>query len=158
MRSHLPTTIVSICALLFFSVTSTVSFAGEDDETIAACLAAWHVHPFGSHPAYTILGSSIKVFGVGSIANDLEQTSEPSLVLVEPGVNVMGENTINLMNPNGWYCLSADVNVMGALKIRLNCKAHVASATESATVLGDNASNRGVTVMGSTTFERVGCP
>lgn len=157
MKRHLPSTIVAISVILFSSMTSTVSFAGEDDEAISACLAAWRAHPFGDHPNYTILGASIKVFSEGSTINDLESTSAPSLVLVRTGVNVLGENTLSLMNPNGWYCLRGNVNVMGGMKIRLHCKAHLASSSGSATVLGDNASNRGVTVLGTTTFERVDC-
>lgn len=157
MKSHLPATIVAMFLMLVSSVSSRLAHAGEDDDAIAACLAAWRTHPFGDHPSYTILGASIKVFSVGSTANDIEQTSAPALILVKAGVNVLGEDTISLMNPNGWYCLRANVNVMGGMKIRLHCKAHLASGTGSATVLGDNSSNRGVTVLGTTTVERVDC-
>jgi hypothetical protein len=48
----------------------------------------------------------------------------------------MGGSTIELLNLNGWYCLWTNVNVMGGLTIKMHCKAHLASATESVTVLG----------------------
>jgi type V secretory pathway adhesin AidA len=78
-------------------------------------------------------------------------------VLVNPGVNVMGETTLELLNPNGWYCLRSNVNVMGNLDIRADCRAHLASAANGATVLGSNSGTKSVTVMGSTRIEFVGC-
>jgi hypothetical protein len=46
---------------------------------------------------------------------------------------------------------------MGNLSIRADCRAHLASASDGATVLGSNAGSKGVTVMGSTRVELVGC-
>ena len=46
---------------------------------------------------------------------------------------------------------------MGGLNIRARCKAHLASTSDGTTVMGNSAENKGVTVMGSTTVERVDC-
>jgi hypothetical protein len=136
---------------------SAPGFADEVDESIASCLRAWGQHPFGRNPGYKTLAASVKVFGIGQNTMDSERTDAPSLVLVNPGVNVMGGTTLELLNPNGWYCFRSNVNVMGKLSIRAHCKAHLASATDGVTVLGSNSTNKSVTVMGSTQVELVGC-
>ena len=131
--------------------------AQEVDRSIAACLNAWGTHPFGKNPQFKTLQTSVKVFGVGKNTSDSERTNAPSLVLVNPGVNVMGGARLELLNPNGWYCLRATVNVMGGLKIRAHCKARLASTSDGTTVIGNNSENKGVTVLGSTSVERVDC-
>jgi hypothetical protein len=131
--------------------------ATEIDNAMASCLKAWGQNPFGNNPSYKTLATSVKVFGIGDDPADTEVTSSPSLVMVNPGVNVMGGTTIELLNPNGWYCLRSNVNVMGGLTIKVHCKAHLASASEGVTVLGSNSDKDSVTVMGSTHVESVGC-
>ncbi len=132
-------------------------FATETDNAMANCLKAWGQHPFGEKPSFRTLATSVKVFGIGDNPSDEEVTDVPSLVMVNPGVNVMGGTTIELLNPNGWYCLRSNVNVMGGLTIILNCNAHLASAVEGVTVLGSNSAQESITVMGSTHIEKVGC-
>jgi hypothetical protein len=144
----------TIATTLLVSVTA---LAEEPERSIDACLNAWVSHPFGTRPGYRSLATSVKVFGIGGSTADTERTDGPSLILVNPGVNVMGKTTLELLNPNGWYCFRSNVNVMGALEIRADCRAHLASATDGATVLGSNSGNRSVTVMGSTRIELVGC-
>jgi len=103
------------------------------------------------------MATSVKVFGIGRNPADTERTESPSLVLVNPGVNVMGGTTFELLNPNGWYCFRSNVNVMGKFSIKAHCKAHLASASDGVTVLGSNSENKSVTVMGSTQIALVGC-
>lgn len=131
--------------------------AEEADSSIAACLKAWGTHPFGKNPTYKTMQTSVKVFGIGQSTSDTETTSAPALVLINPGVNVMGGSTVELLNPNGWYCLRTTVNVMGGMNIRAHCKSHLASTSDGATVLGTSTESKGVTVMGSTRVERIGC-
>ena len=71
------------------------TFATEVDDSIANCLKAWGNHPFGNNPNYKTLGTSVKVFGIGEDSTDSEVTNSPSLVLVNPGVNVMGGQRLN---------------------------------------------------------------
>ena len=129
----------------------------EDDAPVQACLKAWGAHPFGTRPTYRTLATSVKVFGIGSDTADKEVSSQPALILVNPGVNVMGGSVIELMNPNGWYCLRASVNVMGGMNIKLHCRARLASSSGGATVMSADNDAKGVTVMGSIQVERVGC-
>ncbi|MBK8739214.1 MAG: hypothetical protein IPO58_05665 [Betaproteobacteria bacterium] len=149
--------IASVAALCLLLCAPAAVLAQEVDSSIAACLKAWGKHPFGKNPTFKTLTTSVKVFGIGKNTSDTEVTSSPTLILVNPGVNVMGGTVIELLNPNGWYCLRATVNVMGGLNLRAHCKAHLASSTDGATVLGNNTENKGVTVMGSTNVERVDC-
>lgn len=139
---------------------STVSAAAEDsDDPVAVCLKAWGKHPFGKKPSYKTLSTSVKVFGIGKDPTDADETASPSLVLVNPGVNVMGGTTFSLLNPNGWYCMRTNVNVMGGMTVHLHCNAKLASTSgaSSVSVLSNNNDQQATTVMGSTTIERVGC-
>lgn len=134
-----------------------VAVAADPPRAIEACLSAWGSHPFGSAPRYKTLTTSVRVFGVGKNTEDREVTRSPALVYVSPGVNVMGGTVVELLNPKGWYCLRSTVNVMGGLTIRLHCDAKLAFSSGGTTVMGRNPGEKGITVMGSTTIERVGC-
>ena len=155
-QKTVPAAISLLALLLALGAPTQAMAADEADSSIAACLKAWGTHPFGKNPKYKTMQTSVKVFGIGKTAGDSETTGSPALVLVNPGVNVMGGSTLELLNPNGWYCLRTTVNVMGGLKIRAHCSAHLASTADGATVLG-NSESKGVTVMGSTQVEHVGC-
>ncbi len=151
-----------IIALLTFCLALSVPMvvsAEEADSAIAACLKAWGNHPFGRNPQFKTLGTSVKVFGIGNKTADTGSTSSPSLVLINPIFNVMGKSTIELLNPNGWYCLRTTVSIIGGVSIRAHCKAHLAATSDGRTVLGNNRENRGikdigVTVMSSISVER----
>ena len=154
-------------ALVLFSlmVCATISAgtiaAQTPDETSVAmdnCLKAWGKHPFGEHPKFRSLPVTVKVFGIGNPNIDSVQTSGPDLVLVKAGVNVMGGTTIDLRNPNGWYCFVTNVNVMGKMKIKAACTAHLAQSHDGVTVMGADADNKSITVMGKTEIELQGCP
>jgi hypothetical protein len=152
---------VVLSALLAgLGLTCVVPALAQDGETpgaVQACLKAWGSHPFGSNPAYTTLATSVKVFGIGQGTADRESTPGPRLIVVNPGVNVMGGTEIELLNPNGWYCLRAAVNVMGGMDIKLHCNARLASATTGTTVMSGENAAKGVSVMGAITVQRVGC-
>ena len=155
--SKFPVTLLASTVLGVGLLAPIAALAQSPDPSIATCLKAWGKHPFGRNPQYKTLATSVKVFGIGRATADTDVTSAPTLVLVSAGVNVMGGSTVELLNPNGWYCLRSNVNVMGGLTIKAHCKAHVASAIDGVTVMGDNADNKGVTVMGATRVEYVGC-
>jgi hypothetical protein len=160
MKSLKKTT--SIVALLAFCLALFVPMAvsaQEVDSSIAACLKVWGDHPFGKNPQFKTLETSVTVFGIGRIAGDTEPSSSPSLVLINPIVNVMGASTIELLNPNGWYCLRTMISVIGGVSVRAHCKARLAATSDGKAVLGNNTDNRGiknltVTVMGSVSIER----
>ena len=147
-----------LASCLALSLPMVVS-AREVDSPIAACLKAWGDHPFGKTPSFKTLETSVKVFGIGRVSGDTERTSAPSLVLIEPSVNLMGGSTIELLNPNGWYCLRTTVSIMGTLSIRAHCKAQLAATSAGTTALGNNSENRNikdiaVTTMGTVSIER----
>lgn len=133
--------------------------AQEADRSIAACLNVWGDHPFGKTPQFKTLPTSFTVFGMGSAIGDTQPTNSPSLVLINPSFNVMGGSTIELLNPNGWYCLRTTVSIMGRVNIRAHCKAHLAATSAGSTVLGNTSENRNikdiaVTVMSTISVER----
>lgn len=143
--------------LLGASVWASAIAAETDDSPVNSCLNAWGKHPFGKNPPYKTLSTSVKVFGIGPDTADTEVTQTPALVLVNPGVNVAGGSVVQVLNPNGWYCFRTTVSVMGGLTIKAHCQSHLAT-TAGDVLAGANASDgKGVTVLGTTQVERVGC-
>ncbi len=148
--------VLAFCLALCFPL---LASAQDVDSSIAACLKAWGDHPFGKKPQFKTLGPSVKVFGIGTNVGDTAPTSTPILVLVNPIFNVMGESTIELLNPNGWYCLRTTVSLVGRVNIRANCKAQLAETSDGNTMLANSSENRAmkdlnVTVVGSGSIER----
>ncbi|MEO7999980.1 MAG: hypothetical protein ABI852_21185 [Gemmatimonadaceae bacterium] len=149
-------------ALMFGTTLSAGSAAAQsqDEQSVAMdnCLKAWGKNPFGENPKYRTLPVSVKVFGVGNPTIDSVITSAPELILIKAGVNVMGGTTVDLRNPNGWYCFVTNVNVMGKMKIKAACTAHLAQSHDGVTVMGGDTDNKSVTVMGKTEVLLQGCP
>lgn len=132
--------------------------AADELTAVRTCLANWGEYPFSTaQPQYRVIGTHVKVFGIGNDVNDQGKTAGPDLVLIKPNVSVMGKARMNLMNPNGWYCLDNKVNVMSKTIINIDCAAHIASASEGVTVLGSNEKEDGVTVMGKAVINRLNC-
>ena len=160
MRSSKKTTpVVALLAFCLALSVPTLVAAQEADSPVAACLKVWGDHPFGKNPKFKTLGTSVKVFGIGTSTGDTEPTNSPSLVLINPTYNLMGGSTIDLMNPNGWYCLRTTVSIVGEVSIRAHCKAQLAATSNGITARGNNTENRGikdlnVTVMGSVSIDR----
>ena len=102
--------------------------------------------------------STVSVFGSGGDLIDRDETKKPKLVYVKSSVNVMGKNTIRLLNPNGWYCMNSSTNVLGKAVIELHCNAKLAISNTGATVLGSSSGEQeGTTVLGKTRIRKVGC-
>jgi len=131
----------------------------SEADVIAACLRTWGQSPFAGAeaPRFKVLGSSVKVFGIGSDVTDEGTTAEPQLVLVKSVVNVLGKARFRLMNPNGWYCFESAVTVLGKSEITAACGAHLASSADGVAVAGGNVGADGVTVLGKAVVQRVGC-
>lgn len=153
---------ISIAAVSLFCLALSapgVAVAEALDSSIAACLKVWTDHPFGQQPKFKTLGTSFTVFGIGNAVRDAQPTNSPALVLVGPMFNVAGSSTVELLNPNGWYCLETTLSVAGRLHLRAHCKARVAMTSDGKTVRGDNTENRSirdvvVTMLGSVPVER----
>lgn len=129
----------------------------SDMDDIQECLHTWKIHPFSETPEFRTIGAKVKVAGIGDDMIDNKTTTEPELVLLKPAVNVMSYNVINLLNPNGWYCMSGRVDVMGRTDINLDCNAHFTTAGAGATVMGTDETDGGVTVMGYTQLTKLNC-
>jgi hypothetical protein len=134
----------------------------QDQAALDGCIASWGKRsPFKKGtPADTVIGTGVKVFGVGSAQTGNDRpTEKPALILVRPAVNVMGKSTIRLSNPKGWYCFRSNVTVAGKLNIEAHCTAQIASAKEDGTSVGAvDESNSGVAVFGALRVTRFGCP
>lgn len=131
-----------------------------DSEAVRNCLRNWTKHPFSKNETYRRVKAGVKVFGIGSKGFlDEEKTTWPQLILVSPGVNVLGKATYQLLNPNGWYCIKANVTVLSKSEIEIACNAHITYNGDGAEVLGSSDKNvdGGVVVLGKLVVKKVGC-
>lgn len=151
------TGLVGVLLVLLTATTQAQTATETDGAALDACLTAWGNHPFGSRPVYTRLTTSVKLSGVGPATSDQTRTDHPSLILVDPTVNALGDASLVLNNPHGWYCLRAPASTLGAFRIQLHCRARLAAASGGATVWGSGHGTPGMTKMGALQVERVGC-
>lgn len=94
---------------------------------VAQCITKWGKVPFtGTFTNVRRIKAAVSVYGIGNIINDVNQTAQPMLVLIDAGVNVMGNPVYNLLNNNGYYCMKVNVNVKTDLEINLACNAKLA--------------------------------
>jgi hypothetical protein len=142
--------------ILVAMLLSVVCWAQEDGDDIAIqnCLKHWSKSPFKGHPHYRTVATTVKVLGIGGDIKEMGSTPKPELVLIKPSVTVLAKTSIQLMNPNGWYCIKANVSVLGKSAIELHCKANLATSKDGATVLGGSDTG-GVAVLGSIRVERI---
>ena len=122
---------------------------------VQRCLSNWKDHPFGNSTSYRLIEPKVGVFGIGGDIRDDTPTAQPELVYVRPSVSVMSKSVLELLNPNGWYCLEKSVSVMAKTEIQLHCHAHLTFPQEGVSVMGGG--DAGVNVMGATRVEKVGC-
>jgi hypothetical protein len=94
---------------------------------VAQCITKWGKVPFtGTFTNVRRIKAAVSVYGIGNVINDVNQTTQPMLVLIDAGVNVMGNPVYNLLNNNGYYCMKVNVNVQTDLDINLACNAKLA--------------------------------
>ena len=101
---------------------------------ISKCLSKWQNAPFTEGSPYRTIAAAVSVGGDDVMINDTQVTNEPALVLIAAGVNVFGKPKYRLLNPNGWYCVVANVNVFTDLTIDLHREARLADSTVSVDV------------------------
>ena len=150
----------TINLIVLLSLVSTLANAKPSDvSAIKICLEKFKNHPFDKeNPKFRTINASVKVFGIGGNINETKKTNEMELVLIKPAVSVLSKTTYKLLNPNAWYCISSKVAVLAKTTIKLACASRLALIDEGVTVLGQgDEKSGGVTVLGSSKVERVGC-
>ena len=159
MKMTAQVAVMAVLAAFAVGLAASTVAKADDMEEIRGCFATWKKHPFAKeNPAYRTISAKVKVMGIGSNVKDDQITDEPALVLVRPAVAVMSKQSIELLNPNGWYCLKNMTTVMGKGEIRLHCKAHLASSDDGASVAASGQEDGGgTTVLGKVKLIRVGC-
>lgn len=129
--------------------------------TIKKCLDKFgDSHPFKDDKSkrFRVIDGSVKVLGIGGKVYDRTETSYPQLILVKPTVNVLTKSEFDLMNPNGWYCMKANVTVLSKNIVNLHCQARLATSEGDTVVMGSGESGTGgVTVLGKLKLNRIGC-
>ncbi|MBM4251975.1 MAG: hypothetical protein FJ146_08390 [Deltaproteobacteria bacterium] len=129
---------------------------------IAKCLQIWASNgskpPFTESSPHRTIAASVTVFGAGNAINDETATNAPELVVIIAGVNVLSTPRYRLLNPNGWYCMIADVNVLSNLTVDLHKTARLADSRVNVGVLSSSngqTANVDVNVLASVTKNRV---
>lgn len=157
IRSVFSVAVASTLVSVLPSVLASDQDAG-DIAAVRACLRNFEKHPFNAEkPTFRTMGAKVRVFGIGESTQDEKSSEKPELVLVKPNVAVLSKTELNLLNPNGWYCLKGQVAVLGKSEVYLHCKAKLASSRDGVTILGANDHDGGVTVLGASRVVRVGC-
>ena len=111
-------------------------------QALNSCLKSWNGKaPFNDQSPYRLIMPGVMVFGIGTAVNDAQTTASPELVLIPAGVNVLGNASYRLLNPNAWYCLITTVNVLGSLSIEINSKAQLADSSVDIMVAGKQSAN-----------------
>lgn len=132
-----------------------------DDQAINNCLKKWGDHPFSEEQVrnYRKINASVQVLGIGNPIVDEQVTNGPALILIGAAVNVLSPSArYRLMNPNGWYCLKVDVNVLSRANIDLHCKASIMDSKVNVAVFSnaDAAGGVGVSVLSNVKLNRTG--
>jgi|GEM_PF-1770716 len=138
----------------------TVPGASTDETAnIHKCMDKWKVLPWTTTvPNFRKIYASISIGGSGTTINDTARTAQPELVLIYAGVNVGGSTEWNLLNPNGYYCMVANVNVQTEFDINLHCNSRLADNSVQVNVGGStNGSTAvvGVNVLSTVTVNNV---
>ena len=146
----------AVAVALALTASAAAATGGDYDDGVRVCLRKWGEHPFNAAaPRYRVASTSVKVLGIGTSFRDDQPSATPELVYVRSSTSLWSRLTLDLLNPNGWYCLQTSVSVMAKMQINLHCKAKLASTTEGTNVMGGG--DAGVNVMGATAITRVGC-
>lgn len=126
---------------------------------IAKCMKSWRKSPFsGTVDNFKRIYASVTVGTTGNAISDTERTDDPMLILIDAGVNVFGTPKYELLNPNGWYCIKANVNVGATLTIDLHCGARLADGKVNVNVGSTQSASTsavGVHVFSSVTVNNV---
>lgn len=136
---------------------------GDSDaqKVISDCLALWPSHPFKNPKdrSFRTFAPTVNIIGLGGEIKDDVVTSYPQIILVKPSINVLTKTRFQLLNPNGWYCLRVNINVLSKNAIDLHCQAHIADSVAGFAVMGSHkdGTGRGVTVLGKSFVNKVGC-
>jgi len=134
--------------------------SNDDHATIDKCLKVWKNHPFANPYANVRkIKAAVNVLGFGKSIKDTQATPGPELVIISAAVSVGGQTTMELRNPNGWYCLKVDVNVLNNTTINLDCRAKMADTRVDVGVMSnaDATGIVGVHVLSDVKVNRVGC-
>lgn len=108
------------------TIIKTPTLNEEENSAIKKCLVKWGKVPFGTTINVRTIKAAVTVGGFGTAVNDTVKTEKPELVLIKAAVNVGSDVEYNLLNPNGYYCMTVNVNVDTNLTINLSCQARLA--------------------------------
>lgn len=113
----------------------TVGEATPDErKAIEACSTAWGGNAPVNFDSVRKIAASVSVLGSNTLV-DNRRTEFPELTLILASVNVLSKLDWKLLNPNGWYCMVANVNVLSSMTVTINENGHLADSRVAVDVL-----------------------
>jgi hypothetical protein len=113
----------------------------EELEALTKCLNSFSANPFPAKITnFKKMTAQIVIGGSATPIDDQQSTPEPQLILIGAAANYGANVTYNMLNRNGYYCMTLNVNVKTFLTINLHCHAQVA---DSAVAVQVNSTSNG---------------
>lgn len=109
----------------------------DEGKALAACSKAWGQEIPGDISSVRKISASVSVLGASSMT-DNRRTDGPEVTLILASVNVLSKIDWQLLNPNGWYCIVANVNVLSKLTVTIDKEAHLADSKVAVGVLSSS--------------------
>jgi hypothetical protein len=126
---------------------------------IGKCMTSWSAIKPQKFTQVRKVYASVAVLSSGTAIKDEVATDGPALVLIYAGVNVLGDAKWELRNPNGWYCVVTNVNVLANLTVQIAREAKLTDSAVKVDVLnGSNTADTagvGVNVGSNVKVERI---
>lgn len=104
--------------------------SSEPDPVLEACLASssWaDQHPFGPEDidAAVVIGLKVDNLNASLVYRDAQESVEPRLVRLQIRSWNANAGTMELLDPQGWYCVDYLAKNVNNFVIRAHCSAHI---------------------------------
>lgn len=109
----------------------------DESKALAACSKAWGQEIPGDLSSVRKIAANVSVLGASTMV-DNRKTEGPEVTMILASVNVLSKIDWQLLNPNGWYCIVANVNVLSKLTVTIDKDAHLADSKVAVGVLSSS--------------------
>lgn len=110
----------------------------EDNHAIANCSAAFgRSLPLGANGNVRTIAANISILG-GQGLRDNRSTEFPELTIIYANIGILSNLRWDLMNPNGVYCIVANINILSKLSIYLEERAQLSDGAVAINILSSS--------------------
>lgn len=130
----------------------------DDDRAISSCSAAFgRSLPLGGNGEVRTITANISILGGGNL-RDNRSTARPELTIIYANIGILSNLKWELLNPNGIYCIIANINILSKLSIYLEERAQLSDGRVAINILSSsNASTAtvGVNILSNVKVYRI---